>query len=56
LFLDFYKAFDTVEHAFILHAVTSFGFGYKFVKLIEMLYKDINSSVSLPGGRSSNAV
>jgi len=52
LFLDFYKAFDTVEHAFILHALTSFGFGYKFVKLIEMLYKDINSSVSLPGGTS----
>lgn len=52
LFLDFYKAFDTVEHTFILHALKFFGFGYKFVKLMEMLYKDINSSVSLPGGTS----
>ncbi len=40
-------AFDTVEHKFILHALKYFGFGLKFVKLIEMLYKDINSSVSL---------
>ncbi len=27
LFLDFYKAFDTVEHEFILHALKYFGFG-----------------------------
>ncbi len=52
LFLDFYKAFDTVEHKFILHALNYFGFGHKSVKLIEMLYKDINSSVSLPSGTS----
>ncbi len=25
LFLDFYKAFDTVEHEFILHAIKCFG-------------------------------
>lgn len=52
LFLDFYKAFDIVEHKIILHALYFYSFGHKFVKLTEMLYKDINSSVSLPFGTS----
>lgn len=52
LFLDFYKAFDSVEHPFILKALKYFGFGHKFIKLIDMLYNDINSSVSLPWGTS----
>lgn len=30
LFLDFYKAFDLVEHQFILSTVEHFSFGIKF--------------------------
>ena len=52
-FLDFFKAFDTVEHPFMLKTLDRFGFGGKFVKVVGMLYNDINSSVSLPNGTSS---
>ena len=50
LFLDFYKAFDSVEHEFILRSLEYFGFGSEFIKVINMLYKDSNSSVSLHQG------
>ncbi len=50
LILDVYKAFDSVEHPFILKTLQYFGFGSKFIKVINMLYSDINSSVSLPQG------
>lgn len=50
LFLDFYKAFDSVEYSFIMKSLEYFGFGVKFIKVINMMYKDINSSVSLPLG------
>lgn len=46
LFLDFYKAFDTIEHKF-LFSTLEFGFGEKFIKMVKMIYKDINSSVLL---------
>lgn len=45
LFLDFYKAFDTLEHGFLLQTLKLFGFGDFFVNAIEMLYSDISSSV-----------
>ncbi len=47
LFLDFYKAFDTLEHSFIFQTLEHFGFGPKFINIVRMLYKDINSSVAL---------
>lgn len=47
LFLDFYKAFDTVEHQFLFQALKIFGFGEKFISSVRMLYKDISSSVML---------
>jgi len=50
LFLDFYKAFDTVEHAFLLEVLDFLGFGRKFCKIIKMFYTDIYSSVSLNPG------
>lgn len=50
IFLDFYKAFDSVEHPFILDTLNYFGFGQKFTNLISVLYSDINSCVSLEHG------
>lgn len=47
LFLDFYKAFNTVEHQFLSRALKIFGFGEKFISSVRMLYKDISSSVML---------
>ena len=53
LFLDFYKAFDSVEHPFILKTLYHFGFGNRFIDVIGMLYNGINSSVSLGNGTCS---
>lgn len=50
LFLDFYKAFDTVEHGFMMDTLKYFGFGECFREVIVMFYKDINSAVILPTG------
>lgn len=50
LFLDFYKAFDSVEHPFILSALEHFGFGVKFRELVGGLYRDISCCVLLPSG------
>lgn len=47
MFLDFYKAFDTVEHHFIFKTLECFGFGSNFIQAVTMLYKNINSSVML---------
>uniref|UniRef100_A0A3B3DY82 Reverse transcriptase domain-containing protein n=1 Tax=Oryzias melastigma TaxID=30732 RepID=A0A3B3DY82_ORYME len=53
LFLDFFKAFDSLEHQFILMSLQHFGFGKKFIDTISMLYKDITSAVLLPSGTTS---
>lgn len=42
--------FDVVEHPFILKTLQHFGFGVRFIHLIEMLYNGINSSVALGHG------
>lgn len=52
LFLDFFKAFDSIEHPFILNSLRLFGFGEKFRNIIESLYENSNSSISLSGGTS----
>jgi len=45
LFLDFYKAFDTVDRHFLLQSLHAFGFGNKFIQAVEMFYKGINSFI-----------
>lgn len=52
LFLDFKKAFDTFEHRFLFKALEHFGFGQHFINIIKIIYKDMNSSISLPYGTS----
>lgn len=52
LFLDFYKAFDTISHTFIFDTLLFFNLGYPFVNMVKTLYNDINSSVRLAFGMS----
>ncbi len=52
LFLDFHKAFDTVEHHFIFSALKKFGFGNYFIKTIKTLYFNGNCSIKLRAGTS----
>jgi len=52
LFIDFYKAFDTIEHNFILKSISFFGFGNYFYKAIQTLYNGCSSSVKLETGTS----
>lgn len=52
LFLDFYKAFDTLEHEFIYHSLAKFGFGPLFIGAIKTLYTECNSAISLKYGTS----
>ena len=47
LFLDFYKAFDTIDHGFLIECLKLFGYWTTFVEIIDMFYKEINSSVIL---------
>ena len=47
LFVNFYKAFDTIEHGFLIECLKLFGFGTTFVEIIDMFYKGINSTVIL---------
>lgn len=50
--LDFCKAFDTIEHGFLLHSLKVVGFGNNFIDVIKMFYKDMNSSIILNMGTS----
>lgn len=47
LFLDFYKAFDSLEHSFIIQTLKHLGFGDNFCNIIQMFYADMSSLVSL---------
>lgn len=52
LFLDFYKAFDSIEHAFIFHSLEKLGFGDFFAKAVRTMYNKANCSVKLKSGTS----
>ncbi len=52
LFLDFYKAFDTIDHHFLLQSLHTFGFGNNFIQTVKMFYRGINSSVILQNNTS----
>lgn len=51
-FLDYYKAFDTLEHKFLFQALKKIGFGDAFCRMIQMLYINGNSSIKLSNGTS----
>ena len=49
LFVDFYKAFDTLEWNFIDECLESYGFNEMFRKWVSVLYTQISNSVILNG-------
>lgn len=51
--LDFYKAFDSIEHEFIFLTLQEFGFGDIFCKAIKTLYSNANSSIRMKNGTTS---
>jgi len=44
-FVDFEKAFDTIEWAFVEKTLHHFGFGSSLIKWINLFYHDIESCV-----------
>ena len=53
MFLDFEKAFDTVEWSFIWKTLSSFNFGTSLINWIKLCYRNIESCV-LNNGWASN--
>ena len=49
IFLDFQKAFDSVEWDFILECLESFNFGPEFLGWVKAFYKNIQSCISNSG-------
>lgn len=49
-FLDFYKAFDSVEHPIVFQVLEHLGFGIKFRNLVKGLYQNMNSCIAFSYG------
>ena len=45
LFVDFEKAFDTIEWSFVRQSLLRFGFGTSFIKWINVFYRDIHAEL-----------
>ena len=46
LLIDFEKAFDSISHSFIIKTLHFFGFGYSFIKWINLLLNDTSSCIN----------
>ena len=49
LFVDFEKAFDSLEINFLISCLKKMGFGMQFVTWVKALYENINSCILLNG-------
>ena len=49
LFLDQEKAFDRVDHQFLLKTLRHLNFGDNFISWIEIILKDISSQIKING-------
>ena len=45
IFIDFHKAFDSLEWNFLLSCITVFNFGPDFIRWVNIFYKNIQSCV-----------
>ena len=45
LFIDFEKAFDSIEHNFLYKALERFNFGPSFIKWIQTFHNNLSSCV-----------
>ena len=52
LLIDFEKAFDSISHSFIIKCLHFFGFGFSFIKLINVLLNDVSSCINHCGNIS----
>ena len=48
-FTDFEKAFDSIDHTYIMNCLKHFNFGEDCIKWIQLFYKDAKSCVSNNG-------
>ena len=53
-FVDFKKAFDTLEWNFIQKCLSAYGFKEGFIKWVSVLYKDVFNSIILNGWLTEN--
>ncbi len=53
LALDQEKAFDRVDHIFLLDALKAFGFGDHFISMIRLLYTEATCMIKMSGGLST---
>ena len=49
LLIDFEKAFDSISHSFIIKSLHHFGFGYSFIKWINVLLNGAESCINHSG-------
>ena len=52
LLIDFEKAFDSISHSFIIKSLHFFGFGFSFIKWINLLLNDVYSCINHCGNIS----
>ena len=54
LFIDFEKAFDSLEWNFMLKCLETFGFGHSLIRWVETFYSNISSCIINNGTFSAN--
>ena len=52
-FSDFEKAFDSIDHSFMMNCLRHFNFGEEFIKWIQLFYRDANSCITNNGHLSN---
>ena len=52
LLIDFEKAFDSISHSFIIKCLHFFGFGFSFIKWINVILNNISSCINHCGNIS----
>ncbi len=54
LSIDQEKAFARVDHGYLFSALSSFGFGERFISWVKLLYRDVSVLVKVGGGLSAS--